>query len=1625
MLFGRERAQKSGKVHRLARRRSHCAAGALRRGFGPFVTALEDRTLLTTPTFAYLTVSTSAITYGQQAVLTASVTTDPVSTTVPSGGKVSFIDGGTTLATENLGSNGTVTYSTTALPAGDDTITVSYSGDPEFGASTTPAAPIVVINTVAGGGNGDGGQATATALDLPYGVVIDSQGDLFFTDSGENEVREVNASTVVITTVAGTGAAGYSGDGGLATAAELDDPTGLAIDASGDLFIADTGNNVIREVSNGVITTVAGDGTFGYSGDGGSATSAELDAPLGVAVDSKGNLYIADTGNNVIREVSAAIITTIAGDFKLGPGYNGNNTTATLAQLDNPSGIAVDKNGDVFIADTGNNLIREVSGGALITVAGDFSLGPGYSGNTGAATSAQLDQPTAVAVDSSGDLLIADSVNSVVREVTAGTISTIAGDGIPGDTGNNGPATSAELGDPVGLAVQSTTGDLWIADSAGDVVREVSNGTITTVAGDGFENYGGDGGAATAAEMNNPRAIAVDSSGDLFIADTFNNVVREVNATTGVITTTAGDGIGGYAGDGGQATDAELLDPTGVAVDSALDLLFIADSGNNVIRQVDLQTGVITTVAGDYDLGPGYSGDGGSATAAQLNVPTSVAVDSNGNLFIADSGNNVVREVSGGDVSTVAGNFVDGAGYSGDGSAATSAQLSDPVAVAVDANDDLFIADTGNDVIREVAGGDINTIAGDYEAGPGYSGDGNAATSAQLDQPEGVAVNSAGTELYIADAGSEVVREVSSGIINTVAGDNTYGYSGDGSQASDAALSNPYGVAVNGSGDVFIADTFNNAIREITTLPNSSALPVAVTPAVLTVAATSFQIPYGSTVPALTYQISGFVNNDTSSVITGKPVLSTTANDASPVGTYPIDVNVSGLSAANYTFAAQDGTLTISQATPSIVWSNPAPITYGTALSGKQLDAAASVGGTFSYSPALNTVMDAGIDQTIKVTFTPNDTIDYAVTTDNVEITVNSAVLTVTANNALMTYGGTVPALGDTITGFVNGDTSGVVSGQAVLFTSATSASAVGEYPIDIEVGGLSAANYTFVGDSGIMTVDPAVLTVTANNASMTFGSTLPAFSDTITGFLNGDTASVVSGQASLSASATSSSAVGEYAINVGVSGLAANNYTFTGQSGTLTITKTTPVITWNPLAEIVYATPLSSAELNATSSVAGQFVYSPPLGTILNAALYQTLSVTFTPTDTTDYTDASASVDITVLRADLTVTANDATMTYGGNVPAFSDTITGFVNGDNSSVVSGQVKLTTTATSASPVGSYPIVIDVSQMIAENYVFGGVAGTLLVNPAVLTVTPGPVSMTYGSDLPVFSPTFIGLLNGDTAADLSGQATFSTTATSASPVGSYPLDINVSGLSATNYTFTGKAGTLNVTPVPLVITASSASITFGQAIPAFSVTYSGFKNGDTTAVFTSQPIVTTNATAESAPGVYPVVAAGAAAANYSISYVAGTLTINEQKGVEVTGYPPTVENVSIESVKVGKHSKAKVIVLQLSEAVNAAGADNKATYSLVTIPSKKKQKSKAVALSKAVYSPTSSGSEITLYTKKRLVLSPPLLLTVMASGIIDSMGRELDGNDSSQSGTNYVATISKSGVKVDSARTAGL
>ena len=495
------------------------------------------------------------------------------------------------------------------------------------------------ITTIAGGGGfgEDGGPATQVRLNLPYGVAVDGTGNLYIADTNSDRIRKVD-STGTITTIAGTGEQGFSGDGGPATQASLNSPFGVAVDGAGNLYIADQYNNRIRRVdSTGTITTIAGTEERGFGGDGGPATQAPLFLPTGVAVDVEGNLYIADQYNNRIRRVdSTGTITTIAGTGERR--FGGDGGPAIRAQLDAPSGVAVDGEGNLYIADASNHRIRKVDSiGTITTIAGTGEQG--FGGNGGSASQAHLFFPTGVAVDGAGNLYIADVGNHRIRKVdSTGTITTIAGTGERGFGGPGGPAVQAQLDAPSGVAVDEA-GNLYIADQYNHRIRRVdSTGTITTIAGTEERGFSGDGGPAIQARLSLPYSVAVDSAGNLYIADVGNHRIRRVDST-GTITTIAGTGELGLGGDGGPAIQAQLGDPTGVAVDSAGNL-YIADQYNNRIRRVD-STGTITTIAGTGERG--FSGDDGPAIQAQLDDPTGVAVDGAGNLYIADASNHRIR----------------------------------------------------------------------------------------------------------------------------------------------------------------------------------------------------------------------------------------------------------------------------------------------------------------------------------------------------------------------------------------------------------------------------------------------------------------------------------------------------------------------------------------------------------------------------------------------------------------------------------------------------------------------------------------------------------------------------------------------------------------------------------------------------------------------------------------------------------------------------------------------------------------------------------------------------------------------------------------------------------------------
>lgn len=594
-----------------------------------------------------------------------------------------------------------------------------------------------IITTVAGNGKvgfyGDGGAATSAKLNYPYGITVDGVGNLYIADYSNNRIRKVDTAGK-ITTVAGNGTYAFCGDGGASTSACLYGPSGVTVAGSDNLIIVERDDCRIRRVdSGGIITTVVGNGTCGFNGDGGPATGAELYYPWSAAVDRDGNLYIADYLNNRVRKVDAAgSITTVAGNGA--PGFGGDGGLAADAELNSPAGVAVDAAGNLYIADSDNDRVRKVDSGGLIdTFAGNGTVG--FSGDGRAATDASLYHPDDLGFDTAGNLYILDYGNNRVRRVHKEnadvSIDTVVGNGEAGlgcDGGHGIDGSAMAVG---------VDGTLYLADSFHHRICKVDASGITTVAGNGTPSFCGDGGQAIDACLDSPNAVAVDSAGNLYIGDFGNSRVRMVNIA-GIITTVAGTGVQNYSGDGGPATSANI-DVAGLAVDGAGGL-FLADSMHNRIRKV--ANGIITTVAGNGT--GGFCGDGGPATDACFNGPNGVTVDGNGNLFIADYNNDRVRKVDvSGIVTTVAGNGI--YGFSGDGGPATAAEFTYASGMAVDAAGDLFIADFYNDRVRCVS--DANeglcsdtappsiTVPADIIAAP------NRASGAVVSYPPAVAVD--------------------------------------------------------------------------------------------------------------------------------------------------------------------------------------------------------------------------------------------------------------------------------------------------------------------------------------------------------------------------------------------------------------------------------------------------------------------------------------------------------------------------------------------------------------------------------------------------------------------------------------------------------------------------------------------------------------------------------------------------------------------------------------------------------------------------------------------------------------------------------------------------------------------
>jgi sugar lactone lactonase YvrE len=683
-----------------------------------------------------------------------------------------------------------------------------------------------IVTTYAGSGSGtfggDGGQATSAGINGPYGITFDSAGNLYIAEYGNHRVRKVTAATGVITTVAGTGTAAYNGDSIMYATTSFFGPLfGVAFDSTGNMYIADTSNYRIRKVtvSTGTVTTVAGGGAV--SGDGGQATSAALFNLYGVTVDSAGNVYF--VANQAVRKVTVAtgIITTYAGKPGGASGAGTDGGQATNSYLNDPIALVMDSANNLYIGDTTNNRIRKVdTTGIITTFAGTGSRS--FSGDGGQATSAAISRVNGMAFDSAGNLFFADYDNYRIRKIaTGGIISTVAGSGTKGYTGDGGPATNANLSTPYGVTVDST-GNLYIVDQGSYRVRKVAtNGTITTFAGTGTNSFSGDGGPATSATFSNPSGINVDSAGNVYVADLGNCCFRKITVSTGIITTVVGiGGGGGTAFDAivGGATNANVSSPIGVVVDSAGNLYIAETYSNHRIRKVT-PGGVITTVAGTGNNT--YNGDNIPGGIASISLPRTIALDAAGNLYIADYGNNRIRKVTAatGIITTVAG--TGSTTYNGDGIAATSANLNSPWGVALDSAGNIYIAEYINSRVRKVtvATGIITTVAGTGTAG--FNGDASFfANRVSFNNPWGIKLDSSGNNLYIADYSNQRVRKLTmaTNTIVTVAGTGNNDSSGDGGASTSASVNYPTGVALDGSGNLYITDNYTYRVRKVTAI---------------------------------------------------------------------------------------------------------------------------------------------------------------------------------------------------------------------------------------------------------------------------------------------------------------------------------------------------------------------------------------------------------------------------------------------------------------------------------------------------------------------------------------------------------------------------------------------------------------------------------------------------------------------------------------------------------------------------------------------------------------------------------------------------------------------------------------
>jgi len=664
-------------------------------------------------------------------------------------------------------------------------------------------------------GNADG-TGSAARFNTPTSVAVDGSGNVYVADTDNQTIRKITPFGVVSTLAGLAGSIGSSdGTGG---AARFHNPTGIAVDGSGNVYFADCLNHTIRMVTpGGVVSTLAGLAGSSGSSDG-TGSAARFNNPEGVAVDPSGNVYVADTGNDTLRMITpGGVVTTLAG---LAGSPGSSDGTGSSAQFAGPAGVAVDSGGNIYVADKGNYTLRMVTPAGVVSTLAGLAGNRGISDGTGSA--ARFYVPYSVAVDASGNVYVADTGNNTLRMVTpAGVVSTLAG--LAGSTGSSdGTGGAARFSTPYGVAVDGS-GNVYVADTNNQTIRKMTSGGVVSTLAGLVGSPGSSDGTGSAALFDKPYGVAVDSGGNAYVADQFNHTIRKVTPG-GVVTTLAGlAGIRGSSNGTGSA--ARFYQPAGVAVDGSGNV-YVADQYNHTIRKVT-PAGVVTTLAG---LAGSSGSIDGTGSAARFAYPRGVAVDSSGNVFVTDTNNDTIRKVTpGGVVTTLAGSVNSPGSSDGTGSAA---RFYAPSGLAVDGSGNVYVTDADNYTIRKVTpGGVVSTLAG--QVGSPGSSDGTG-SAARFNFPFCVAVDGSGN-VYVTDTNNNTIRMVTpAGVVSTIGG--TTGVAGgmDGLGAA-AGFSGPAGIAVSSIGTVFVADQGNNRISMGVVI----GAPIATTLAATSITATA------------------------------------------------------------------------------------------------------------------------------------------------------------------------------------------------------------------------------------------------------------------------------------------------------------------------------------------------------------------------------------------------------------------------------------------------------------------------------------------------------------------------------------------------------------------------------------------------------------------------------------------------------------------------------------------------------------------------------------------------------------------------------------------------------------------